>query len=60
MKREDKYQLKRMDLMGQLNNVLTENINRSQLPLPEILIILEKIKLEVISGFMQEVKSICQ
>jgi hypothetical protein len=58
MKREDKYQAKRMDLMGHLNNVLTENINRSQLPLAEILMILKKLEKQVIEGFIEETK--CQ
>lgn len=55
MTKEAKIQGKRIDQMGKLHNILLENINTASLPLSEVLMILEMIKLEVVQGFQYEI-----
>jgi hypothetical protein len=55
--RELKEAKVRIDRMGRVNNVLMEIINKSQLPLSEILMVLELIKDEVVQGFKYEVSA---
>ncbi len=55
--RELKAYKVRLDRMGRVNNVLMDIINKSQLALPEILMLLEVIKQDVIHGFKCEVSA---
>jgi len=47
----------RIDRMGRVNNVLMDIINKSGLPLSEILMVLELIKQDVVQGFKLEVSA---
>ena len=55
--RELKVLTDRLDRMGRVNNVMMDVINKSGLSLPDILMILEMLKDEVVNGFKLEVSA---